>query len=178
LLTPTSHQSPRHSSDNNATVTVRDSGIGYLFHYSAGSSSPSPSASPSSDHLVAPFARKNASPTRASYSPKAAFNKFKNTFRSQQNSAHQISPRSVRHESAEEDRGKRTPPAIPARISSTPDKISKFWATYANWHTSSPPTRKASPSSTHSPDLYQQQKKVKQKKNNFFLLNDTNYLHY
>jgi hypothetical protein len=154
LLTPTSHQSPRHSSDHGA-ITVRDSGIGYL--YSAGSSSPSPSASPSSDHLVAPF-RKNASPTRSSYSPKVAFNKIKNTFRSQQNSAHAPSPRSVRHESVEEGRGKRTPPAIPARVSSTPDKISKFWATYANWH--SPSIQRASPSSTHSPDL-QPQKKVK-----------------
>lgn len=37
-----------------------------------------------------------------------------------------MSPRSPRHES----------PAIPARISSTPDNISKFWATYTHWHTS------------------------------------------
>lgn len=26
-----------------------------------------------------------------------------------------------------------SPPAIPARISSTPDKISKFWAAYHHW---------------------------------------------
>lgn len=34
-------------------------------------------------------------------------------------------------------------PQIPARVSSTPDRISKFWATYAHWHT---PKKSPSPS--------------------------------
>ncbi|CEP09782.1 hypothetical protein [Parasitella parasitica] len=172
-------------------ATARDSGIGYLSHYSAGSSSPSPSASPSSDHLIAPFSKKysNTSPTRSSYTPKAAFHKIKNTFRThaplnqsqtttvvhpfhfynqqqqqqqplQQNSA-ASGPRSGRHESGEDDRARRTSPVIPARVSSTPDKISKFWASYANWHSSSPSlnTKRLSPSSyTHE---YQQQSQLK-----------------
>ncbi|KAG1469644.1 hypothetical protein G6F56_003139 [Rhizopus delemar] len=90
------------------------------------SSSPSPTPSPNSDHLVTvPFTtRKNYS----SYSPKAAFNKFKNTFRSTttaQNSASSLngpvsSPRTVRHESGDEA----------SKV--TPDKSSRFWSTY--WH--------------------------------------------
>ncbi|EIE77583.1 hypothetical protein RO3G_02287 [Rhizopus delemar RA 99-880] len=91
------------------------------------SSSPSPTPSPSSDHLVAiPFTnRKNYS----SYSPKAAFNKFKNTFRStSQNSASSLngpvsSPRSVRHESGDEGH------------KLIVDKASRFWSNY--WHHSS-----------------------------------------
>ncbi|KAL7331802.1 mitogen-activated protein kinase kinase kinase [Mucor circinelloides] len=168
-------------------TTTRDSGIGYLSHYSAGSSSPSPSpsASPSSDHLIAPFSKKynNSSPTRSSYSPKAAFHKIKNTFRShaaplnqmqtttviqpthfnhqqqqqhpqQQNSA-SSSPRSARHESGDDDRGRRTSPAIPARVSSTPDKITKFWATYSNWHSSSPSSNNKKPSPSAYTHEYQ-----------------------
>ncbi|KAI8098224.1 kinase-like domain-containing protein [Gilbertella persicaria] len=59
------------------------------------------------------------------FSPKAAFHKFKNSL--QKNSA---SPR-MRHESGDER------PVIPARVSSTPEKISKIWA---HWH--SPNTKK------------------------------------
>ncbi|CEI86220.1 hypothetical protein RMCBS344292_00663 [Rhizopus microsporus] len=93
------------------------------------SPSPSPSPSPSSDHLVAtPFSTTNRK-NYTSYSPKAAFNKFKNPFRSTtttaQNSASSLngptpSPRSVRHESGDEGNKR------------TPDKISKFWSNY--WH--------------------------------------------
>ncbi|KAI9281134.1 kinase-like domain-containing protein [Sporodiniella umbellata] len=89
------------------------------------SSSPSPTPSPNSDHLITvPFTtRKNYS----SYSPKAAFNKFKNTFRSTaatQNSALSLngpvsSPRSVRHESGDE-------------CKAAVDKASRFWSNY--WH--------------------------------------------
>ncbi|KAG2234216.1 hypothetical protein INT48_001935 [Thamnidium elegans] len=89
-------------SDNTTSViTARDSGIGYL-------SSPSSSGSPTSKS--------------SSYSPKAAFNKIKNSFRPSTTTTMNLSPR---HES----------PQIPARVSSTPDKISKFWATYTHWHT-------------------------------------------
>lgn len=93
------------------------------------SPSPSPSPSPSSDHLVTtPFSTTNRK-NYTSYSPKAAFNKFKNPFRSTtttaQNSASSLngptpSPRSVRHESGDEGNKR------------TPDKISKFWSNY--WH--------------------------------------------
>ncbi|KAI9487498.1 MAG: hypothetical protein EXX96DRAFT_553495 [Benjaminiella poitrasii] len=184
-----------NSSDNAdylTTTTTRDSGFGHIPYYSAGSSSPSPSPSPSSEYLTttttatgAPlFTRKHthntSSPTRSSYSPKAAFLKIKNTFRShtssssspqqslgtitsshnyqhhhasQQNSASSlhdpaVSPRSSRHESGDEDRlGKKASPSpiIPARVSSTPDKISKFWANYSSWHSSASPTQASTP---------------------------------
>lgn len=64
------------------------------------------------------------SSTKNAYSPKAAFNKIKNSFRS---SPPMISPSRI------------DSPAIPARISSTPDKISKFWAAYNYWHPPPPP---------------------------------------
>ncbi|GAA5812302.1 hypothetical protein MFLAVUS_005753 [Mucor flavus] len=97
-------------SDN--TTSVRDSGIGYL-------SSPSSSGSPTSKN--------------SSYSPKAAFNKIKNSFRPSSITTTTTMNTSPRHES----------PQIPARVSSTPDRISKFWATYAHWHT---PKKSTSPS--------------------------------
>lgn len=72
----------------------------------------------------------------------------------QQNSA-SSSPRSARHESGDDDRGRRTSPAIPARVSSTPDKITKFWATYSNWHSSSPSSNNKKPSPSAYTHEYQ-----------------------
>ncbi|KAI8883868.1 hypothetical protein K501DRAFT_285104, partial [Backusella circina FSU 941] len=194
--TQTSSLSPLRDYHSDITLHPRDSGIGYFSHYSAGSSSPSPSPSPSSDYL-SPFARPTSlstsqlpsnnnttssssssslkqhhSPTHR-YSPRAAFHKFKNTFRSHhtpttintsnlgpsistQNSASSVngqvsSPRHARHNESSES-SPPTPPAIPARVSSTPEKISKFWATYAqHWHNN--PRKQQASSSPEPPPI-------------------------
>ncbi|KAI8988885.1 kinase-like domain-containing protein [Pilobolus umbonatus] len=122
--------------------SVRKSRVGCLYYAN--------SPSPSSDHLPTPFSRKRISVSpRSSYSPIAAFSRIMNTLRSHhspnvtQNSivitsttaGSVISPPSVRHESGNDEQ-----PTIPARVSSTPDKISKFWATYHPTH----PVKKSS----------------------------------
>ncbi|OBZ87480.1 MAP kinase kinase kinase mkh1 [Choanephora cucurbitarum] len=143
--------------------------------YSADSS---PSSSSSID-----LTRK--SPTRLTYSPKAAFSKLKATFqRSHQQYclyAHtQQSAPTLYHTSRqyndddddeEEDEDMNRPPAIPARVSSTPDKVSKFWASYASWHS---PTNKHTPSSPNQQKSTAQRIQITTDRETWYSLNVTN----
>ncbi|KAI8384925.1 uncharacterized protein BYT42DRAFT_612590 [Radiomyces spectabilis] len=133
----------------------RDSGIAYLCHSPHHSAGPSPLPSPSSSEFSCP-PRTKPSPTRA-YSPKAAFSKLRNAFLPHAPSVHHADPppttnaNPVTHPSSaatartnvakhdlhsEPDMDERTRPTIPLRVSSTPDKISRIWANYSQWHSS------------------------------------------
>ncbi|KAI8374897.1 kinase-like domain-containing protein [Blakeslea trispora] len=140
--------------------------------YSADSS---PSSSSSID-----LARK--SPTRLTYSPKAAFVKLKATFQRSHHHhgiyAHtQQSAPSLYHTSRQdeeedhEEEGRKKLPTIPARVSSTPDKVSRFWASYASWHS---PTNKHAPSSPNQQKSTSQRIQITTDRETWYSLNVTN----